>query len=122
MLDSQDKHNIHDEPDEYYVEYLEFLAKRIGTLRTTKNVSAREVSLAISQDEGYVGKIERKKFLPSMTNFLKICDYFNISPKDFFDDGIKFPEKLQSILEDMKTLTDEQLANIGGVVSAIAKK
>lgn len=108
--------------DEYYMDYLNFFSCRIGQLRTVKNVSASEMSKAIGQDAGYITKIENKKFLPSMTAFLKICDYVKISPKDFFDDGVKHPEKLQTILEDMKTLNDEQLSNIGGIISAIVKK
>ena len=34
--------------------YEEFIAKRISTLRTNKNVSAREMSLAIGQNESYI--------------------------------------------------------------------
>ena len=108
--------------DAYYSDYLDFFSKRIGELRIAKDVSAREVSLAIGKDSAYISKIESKKFLPSMETFYGICDYFKISQKDFFDDGVRYPEKLQAIIEKMNALNDEQLVNIDGIISAIVKK
>ena len=67
-----------------YMEKEEFV-KRLTELRLSKDVSAREMSLSLGLSEGFINKIENGGSLPNMTNFLYICDYFGISPKEFFD-------------------------------------
>lgn len=59
--------------------------ERLARLRTIKGVSAREMSLALGQSAGYINNIENSKNYPSMAVFMEICEYLEISPKDFFD-------------------------------------
>ena len=98
-----------------------FISKRITQLRTAKSVSARDMSLSIGQGAAYINNIENKKALPSMHGFFYICDYFNISPKDFFDIDSAVPERLNEIIMDMKVLTPEQLDNIARVIKDVKK-
>lgn len=65
--------------------YEDFIAKRVYDLRVNKNVSARDMSLSIGQNSNYINQIERKKMLPSMQGFYYICEFFDISPKEFFN-------------------------------------
>ena len=51
-------------------------AERLTQLRTTKGVSARDMSLSLGQNPGYINNIESGKALPSMSVFFYICDYF----------------------------------------------
>ena len=55
------------------------LRKRLAQLRVQKGVSAREMSLALGQNTGYISNIESGKTLPSMTGFFYICEYLDIS-------------------------------------------
>lgn len=84
-----------------------------------KGVSARDMSLSLGQNPGYIQNIESGKALPSMTVFFYICEYFHIEPKDFFDFEIKHPEKLNIILEDLNSLNQEQLINIGAIIKGL---
>jgi len=86
-----------------------------------KKVSAREMSLAIGQSKGYIGSLERKHSLPSMTVFFYICDYLGITPKDFFDDGVKFPAIFRELLGNLKDLDEEQLSNINSIAKGLKK-
>lgn len=88
----------------------EQFVRRLTELRIRKNVSAREMSLSIGQSPGYINNIENGKNLPSMTNFFYICEYFGITPKDFFDFEVHNPDTLSKIFEDIRTLNDDQLA------------
>lgn len=83
--------------------------KRLTQLRLNKGVSSREMSLAIGQNVGYINNIECGKSLPSMSAFLFICDYLNISPKEFFALGSGNPEKIAKIDDNLKALSNEQL-------------
>lgn len=46
--------------------YENFIANRIYQLRNQKNVTAREMSLAIGQHKGYITQIENRQNLPSI--------------------------------------------------------
>ncbi|MBP3327581.1 MAG: helix-turn-helix transcriptional regulator [Clostridia bacterium] len=85
---------------------------RLVELRTNKGVSARDMSLSIGQSAAYINNIENGVNLPSMSVFFYICDYLNISPKDFFDVDTKNPTKSQELLEAVKNLNSEQLEHL----------
>ena len=65
--------------------YVEEFQARLSKLRNEKGVSARDMSLSIGQNPGYIHNIENGKALPSMSVFFFICDYLGISPSEFFD-------------------------------------
>ena len=44
-----------------------------------------------------------------MSQFFNICDYFNITPMQFFDTESLHPELVSSILSEMRTLDEEDL-------------
>ena len=52
-------------------------ALRLAQLREKKNVSAREMSLAIGQNPGYINNIESGKSLPSLPGVFYICEAEN---------------------------------------------
>ncbi|MDD6916662.1 MAG: helix-turn-helix transcriptional regulator [Eubacteriales bacterium] len=82
---------------------------RLATLRTKKNVSAREMSLSIGQNQGYINHIESGQGTPSLSGIFYICEYLGITPSQFFDFDLKNPEKLNKINEYLKKLNDKQL-------------
>ena len=53
--------------------YEEFTQNRIAQLRMQKNVSARDMSLTLGQNNSYINQIENKKALPSSQGLFYIC-------------------------------------------------
>ena len=80
--------------------YEEFTQNRIAQLRMQKNVSARDMSLTLGQNNSYINQIENKKALPSLQGLFYICEYFGITPQQFFDDGSAYPVQLADLVED----------------------
>lgn len=97
-------------------------ALRLAGLRVKKGVSAREMSLDIGQNQGYINHIENGGALPSLPGLFYICEYLGITPSEFFDTDNKNPEKLKSIIENLKKLNDEQLEAVGKLIENLAKK
>ena len=89
---------------------------RIATLRTKKGVSARDMSLTMGQNPGYINNIESGKSMPSLTGIFYICDYLNITPSELFDEEVENPEKLKGIIKDLRKLNDKQLDTISALV------
>ena len=108
--------------DEYYKDNLDYFSARLVKLRIAKDVPARKMSLDIGQSKGYIGSLEQKHSLPSMSVFFKICEYLGVTPKDFFDDGVEFPAIFSEILENLKGLDEEQLKNINSIAKGLERK
>lgn len=92
---------------------------RLSKLRIKKGVSARDMSLSIGQNAGYINNIETGKALPSMSGFFYICEYLNISPKEFFDEDSEQPKELRSLIDNLKQLDENQFKNISGIVAGL---
>ena len=93
--------------------------RRLATLREKKGVSAREMSLALGQGEGYINNIENGNNYPAMATFFYICDYLGVTPKEFFDTDTGNPGKIGAICEKMKRLNDDQLKVIEAMIDQI---
>lgn len=99
----------------------EFFRQRLSQLRIQKGVSARDMSLSLGQSESYINKIENGKAFPSMQVFFYICDYLEVSPKDFFDNGIRNPAAIEAICSDLMELSDKQVASIADIVKGLKR-
>ena len=94
---------------------------RLAQLREKKGVSARDMSLSIGQNAGYINNIESGKSMPSLTGIFYICDYLGITPSEFFDMEVQNPTKLNEITENLKRLDDRQLDTIAMLIKDIVK-
>lgn len=94
------------------MDYEAFFPVRLAQLRVRKGVSARDMSLSIGQSPGYINKIETRQNLPSMAGFFYICEYLQVSPRDFFDLGLEYPPKIREAAEKLKQLSGPQLEAI----------
>ena len=90
-------------------ETLEFIIRRIQKLRDERGISARDMSLSIGQSVGYINKIETKQGKPSIDGLVYICEYFNISLAEFFDEGMESPLKVKELLTEVKGLDGDSL-------------
>lgn len=101
--------------------YEEKFSNRLAELRIKKGVSARDMSLSIGQNPGYINNIETGKALPSMTNFFYICDYLGISPTEFFNFENSYPMEFAALSKDLNKLSNSQFQNIKEIISDLAK-
>jgi len=93
----------------------EFVRERITQLRLRKGVSEYQMSYDLGHSRGYVYNISSGK------EFFAICEYFNITPKQFFDDDTQSPELIQKALSGMKELNDDDLLMLIGLINRLSK-
>lgn len=101
--------------------YDDFFAARISELRNIKGVSARDMSLSIGQNPGYINYIENGKSLPSMSGFFFICEYLGVTPSEFFDGNNSNPIELNNLISNIKKLTPKQLSCISALVEDLIR-
>ena len=77
------------------------------------------MSLAIGQNGSYINRIENRQAFPSMQVFFYICEYFQISPKEFFDEENLNPLKTSRIAKELETLDDVQLDTVLSVINGL---
>jgi len=86
----------------------QWFSRRLSELRAKKNVSAREMSLALGQNASYINRIENGWAYPSMQGFFYICEYLGITPAEFFDERGADPYKQRRLDEALRMLDAKQ--------------
>lgn len=104
------------------MDYADWFRQRLTQLRMQKSVSARDMSLSLGQSESYINKIENRRTLPSMTGFFYICEYFQISPQDFFSVDVSNPKQSKELLQEWEQLPPEYAEHILQVIKDINRK
>lgn len=100
----------------------EFVRDRITQLRIKKGVSEYQMSYDLGHSRGYIYNISSGKALPPMKEFLSICDYFEITPQQFFDDNTNIPELIQKAIDGMKQLNETDIIMILGIINRLKEK
>ena len=97
-------------------------ARRLEQLRKRKGVSARDMSLSLGQNAGYINSIENNKSLPRMENFFNICEYLRVTPAQFFDGDNGDPEQTTLVFEQFKRLNEDQAVHILALINDLLNK
>ncbi|MDY3250940.1 MAG: helix-turn-helix transcriptional regulator [Candidatus Choladocola sp.] len=100
----------------------QFIRDRITELRIQKNISEYKMSLDLGHSKSYIQSISSGRAMPSMSEFLYICEYLNISPKDFFDTELNTPLLLEQASEGMKSLSGDDLNLLINIINRLNQK
>ncbi len=99
-----------------------FIRNRITELRLKKGVSEYQMSYDLGHSRSYVYNISSGKSLPPMSEFLEICKYFEITPAQFFDTSVENPALLQSAIDELKKLNDDDMMLIISHIRRLSKE
>ncbi len=100
----------------------DFIRQRISELRIQKNVSEYKMSLDLGHSKSYIQSISSGRALPSMSEFLYICDYFEITPKDFFDVNADETLRMHRLYTSARDLSGEDLDALIFLATFLTKK
>ncbi len=101
--------------------YEKFVRDRITQLRLKKDVSEYQMSYDLGHSRGYVYNISSGKALPPLKEFFAICEYFEITPQQFFDEGVQNPELIQKAVDQMKRLDETDMLMLLGFINRLLK-
>lgn len=102
----------------------QFVRDRITQLRLEKNVSEYKMSYDLGHSRSYINNISSGKALPSMSEFFAICEYFNITPVDFFNTAMRGESVLlmKSLTAQLAQLTPEDLSLLLALADRLQKE
>ncbi len=86
-----------------------FIRERITALRLKKGVSEYQMSYDLGHSRSYMYNISSGKCLPPLAEFLEICKYLEITPAEFFDNSIENPALLQTAINELRKLNDDDI-------------
>ena len=97
----------------------QFVRDRITQLRLRKGVSEYRMSYDLEHSRGYVHNISSGKATPPMKEFFAICEYFELTPQQFFDEGTQNPELIQKAINGMKQLDEKDMLMLLGLINRL---
>jgi len=102
--------------------YGKFVADRITELRLKKNVSEYQMSLDLGRNKTYIQSITSGRNLPKMQQFFEICNYFEITPEEFFDQNLHNIPLYHKATDLLKEVDEDDLLAIISVLSRLSMK
>lgn len=100
---------------------VDFIRNRITQLRLAKGVSEYQMGYDLGHSRSYMYNISSGKSLPPLPEFLEICDYLGVTPSQFFDSSVENPALLQTAIEEIKKLNDDDMMLIIGHIRRLTK-
>lgn len=99
-----------------------FIRDRISILRTKKGISEYKMSLDLGHSKSYVQSISAGRALPSLSEFLYICEYLGVTPKEFFDEETKNPQLVRELYNISLSLEKEDLEVLLSMAKRLKEK
>lgn len=98
-----------------------YISKRITQLRLKKNIAEHRMSLDLGHSRSYMQGISSGRAFPSMTEFLAICEYLGVTPRDFFEEENENPRLVSQITAKSKGLPDDDLSLVLSLIERLSK-
>lgn len=77
------------------------------------------MSYDLGHSRSYINNITSGKSLPSMSEFFAICDYFKITPSEFFDQEQKNPELVNKALSKFQQLDEPDMLLVLSILNRL---
>ena len=94
----------------------QFIRDRLSRLREEKQISERKMSLDLGHSTSYIRSITSGKALPSMSEFLYICEYLGITPAEFFHEEQPTTLLQQKAINCIRSMSENDLRLIIGFI------
>ena len=99
----------------------QFIRDRITQLRLQKGVSEYKMSYDLGHSRSYIYNISSGKSLPPWSEFFAICEYFGITPEQFFSRDISISSLKQTAINELNDLDDDDIVMLIGFMRRLKK-
>lgn len=99
-----------------------FVRQRITELRIKKGVSEYKMSTDLGHSKSYIQSISSGRALPSLSEFIFMCEYLGTTPKDFFDEADAEPILVRQLCNTVKEMPDKDLLALINIAERLREK
>ena len=97
-----------------------FIRARVLNLIAARNLSDRATSLSLGLNENYINKYRKgDPVYPSVDVLLNICEFFKITPAEFFEPALDDPISARAVYEELKRIGNDRIEQILKLFSVI---
>lgn len=100
------------------MEYKDFVRKRLSQLLLQKGISEYRLSRELRFSNVYIHNISSGKTMPSLSALFAICDYFGLTPAEFFTPEISITQKT---IDEFNRLNDTDKMFILNLINRMTK-
>jgi len=97
------------------------LGPKISQLCKMQNISPTKLAKLINVKQSLISQVINDKRGLSLGNIEKICGVFNIPLSDFFSTDKEIDLNMNSIVDDLKTLDNDEIDGIKTIIRLIKK-
>ena len=90
---------------------INFVRERITQLRMAKGISEYQMSYDLGHSRGYIN-----------TELFAICDYFQITPAEFFDPSMGNPTLKKHVVSGLDLLSERDLQLIQSIIAHLIQR
>lgn len=101
------------------VRNMDFIRSRITQLRLEKEVSEHRMSLDLDKSGSYIRGIVNGLSLPSVKELLRIIQYFEMTPAEFFAPTNDRDDDYSRLCEHLRSLDATQLQKVNTFIEMI---
>ena len=87
----------------------------------SRNLPTLSMLPATGHSRGYVYNISSGKSLPPLKEFFAICDYFEITPQEFFNTNTNHSALIQQLIGKMEQLDETDLLMLLGIINRLLR-
>lgn len=102
-------------------EYEDYIRTKIDKLRIEHKLSERKLSLDLGHGANYINAILNGRALPSMGEFLYLCEFFNITPLEFFESGLDMTKQDIDLVNLIKALDSDTKTHLCAIVKKLGQ-
>lgn len=99
-----------------------FIKERIRYYRIKNNYTARNLSIELGMSSEYINQVETGRLNPSLDFLISFCDFFKIKLSDFFNDEEKYPDENKKILNELNSLSQNNIELVINLINALKDK
>ena len=99
-----------------------FIQKRLTELRLKKGVSEYKMSIDMGHSKGYIQSITSGRSLPSLSEFIYMCEYLEVTPQEFFDDKCNEPILVNKLISIVSSLPDKDILALINIATCLYDK
>lgn len=98
-----------------------FIRSKLDELRVNQKISERKMSLDLGHTASYMNNISTGRSLPSLTEFLYICEYLKITPSQFFESEKNLSLNQRNLVSKIEQLEENDVELMLQILERIKK-